>query len=748
MAWVSLEAGRRPPGAAGGGDPRGARRTERPRRRVRLRRSLVDALARAARPGRAGARRRARPARARLPGATGRARRAPAGAPAARSGEPLGPGTSPAPPAPARLADRDPRARSRVHARRRPTSCCSRTGWSSAPELVETLCRRTEGWAAGLRLAALSLQRQPDPEHFVAEFAGDDRVVADYLLAEVLQRRAAAAAAVPAPDVDRRPPVRRPRGRDHRRAGRSQRRSRRSSATTASSSRSIRSGAGTGCTGCSASCCACMPGASSATSWASCTAARRSGTSRPASRRMRCATPRLGADWDLTADLVATHWLELSARSRREVRCARSWLRCPPERRDADPRHRGRAGLPRARGGRGRGRGRHLAQARRPDVPTRRARITTRSRSHGCERRTPTAASSGRRSSPARSSTTPAAMTAGRARCATRSPTASSASAGCGRPARQPAIDELERGRRARPRSRLRRASRCRRSATWRSAQALRAGPAAARELVQDALEEAAAGGRSATVDAAPGYLAAAVVALYERRLDDAGASLASARDALVGRRERLPRRRRWSSWPPSSTRRAATRTSALRRLDAPGAARRRLARVPALAAALRARVLVEQLGDRDGARAALSGADRSAGAAEIDVATARLHLAAGDPGARAAGARAGALRRRRCSASRRSRPRCSRPSLHEQLRDPAAADTALEAALALADESGHRGVFLAAGRLVEPLLRRRIRQRTAHPRARLRTAHTRPSTARSRPPRRRCWSRSASARR
>ena len=78
-------------------------------------------------------------------------------------------------------------------------------------------------------------------------------------------------------------------------------------------------------------------------------------------------------------------------------------------------------------------------------------------------------------------------------------------------------------------------------------AQALRAGPAAARELVQDALEEAAAGGRSATVDAAPGYLAAAVIALFERRLDDAGGVPGQRPGRAVGRRERLPRRRRWS---------------------------------------------------------------------------------------------------------------------------------------------------------------------------------------------------------
>jgi LuxR family maltose regulon positive regulatory protein len=47
---------------------------------------------------------------------------------------------------------------------------------------------RTEGWAAGLRLAALSLAGHSDPERFVAEFSGSERTVADYLLAEVLQR--------------------------------------------------------------------------------------------------------------------------------------------------------------------------------------------------------------------------------------------------------------------------------------------------------------------------------------------------------------------------------------------------------------------------------------------------------------------------------------------------------------------------------------------------------------------------------
>jgi LuxR family maltose regulon positive regulatory protein len=50
------------------------------------------------------------------------------------------------------------------------------------------LHERTEGWAAGLRLAALSLAGHPDPERFAAEFSGSERTVAEYLLAEVLER--------------------------------------------------------------------------------------------------------------------------------------------------------------------------------------------------------------------------------------------------------------------------------------------------------------------------------------------------------------------------------------------------------------------------------------------------------------------------------------------------------------------------------------------------------------------------------
>jgi LuxR family transcriptional regulator, maltose regulon positive regulatory protein len=56
---------------------------------------------------------------------------------------------------------------------------------------LATLHERAEGWAAGLRLAALSLARHPDRERFAAEFSGTERTVAEYLLAEVLARQPA-----------------------------------------------------------------------------------------------------------------------------------------------------------------------------------------------------------------------------------------------------------------------------------------------------------------------------------------------------------------------------------------------------------------------------------------------------------------------------------------------------------------------------------------------------------------------------
>src|SRR5262244_3740789 len=54
---------------------------------------------------------------------------------------------------------------------------------------VAMLYERTEGWAAGLRLAALWLAGHPDPGRFAAGFTGTERTVAEYLLAEVLDRQ-------------------------------------------------------------------------------------------------------------------------------------------------------------------------------------------------------------------------------------------------------------------------------------------------------------------------------------------------------------------------------------------------------------------------------------------------------------------------------------------------------------------------------------------------------------------------------
>jgi LuxR family maltose regulon positive regulatory protein len=54
---------------------------------------------------------------------------------------------------------------------------------------ARALHERTEGWAAGLRLAAISLDGHPDPERFVAEFSGTDRAIGEYLMAEMLERQ-------------------------------------------------------------------------------------------------------------------------------------------------------------------------------------------------------------------------------------------------------------------------------------------------------------------------------------------------------------------------------------------------------------------------------------------------------------------------------------------------------------------------------------------------------------------------------
>ncbi|MCB0007588.1 MAG: hypothetical protein KDE04_14080, partial [Anaerolineales bacterium] len=59
-------------------------------------------------------------------------------------------------------------------------------GQSLSPENCASLATRTEGWIAGLQLAALSMQGQQDLASFVRDFSGDNRYVVDYLVEEVL----------------------------------------------------------------------------------------------------------------------------------------------------------------------------------------------------------------------------------------------------------------------------------------------------------------------------------------------------------------------------------------------------------------------------------------------------------------------------------------------------------------------------------------------------------------------------------
>jgi LuxR family maltose regulon positive regulatory protein len=62
-------------------------------------------------------------------------------------------------------------------------------GISLSDARATELHQRTEGWAAGLRLAVISLSAHPDPERFVAEFSGTDKTIGEYLMAEMLERQ-------------------------------------------------------------------------------------------------------------------------------------------------------------------------------------------------------------------------------------------------------------------------------------------------------------------------------------------------------------------------------------------------------------------------------------------------------------------------------------------------------------------------------------------------------------------------------
>jgi ATP/maltotriose-dependent transcriptional regulator MalT len=65
------------------------------------------------------------------------------------------------------------------------------TGLPLGEDVVADLVARTEGWAAGLKLAGLALPGQPDIARFVESFSGSHRYVLDYLAEEVLEQQPA-----------------------------------------------------------------------------------------------------------------------------------------------------------------------------------------------------------------------------------------------------------------------------------------------------------------------------------------------------------------------------------------------------------------------------------------------------------------------------------------------------------------------------------------------------------------------------
>lgn len=58
-----------------------------------------------------------------------------------------------------------------------------------SPEDISALERRTEGWIAGLQLAALSMQGRDDLKGFIQAFTGSSRFILDYLIEEVFERQ-------------------------------------------------------------------------------------------------------------------------------------------------------------------------------------------------------------------------------------------------------------------------------------------------------------------------------------------------------------------------------------------------------------------------------------------------------------------------------------------------------------------------------------------------------------------------------
>jgi LuxR family maltose regulon positive regulatory protein len=81
---------------------------------------------------------------------------------------------------------RELRAAQLSFTRHQAAALMEKSGRHLTEQQVEVLHRRTGGWAAGLRLAALGMGKSADRDIFLTQFSGADRSVADYLVGEIL----------------------------------------------------------------------------------------------------------------------------------------------------------------------------------------------------------------------------------------------------------------------------------------------------------------------------------------------------------------------------------------------------------------------------------------------------------------------------------------------------------------------------------------------------------------------------------
>lgn len=77
---------------------------------------------------------------------------------------------------------------SRSLTREEASTYLAEAGVALEPMLVERVVERTEGWIAGLQLAAISLANRSDAASVIDAFGGSQRFVLDYLADEVLGR--------------------------------------------------------------------------------------------------------------------------------------------------------------------------------------------------------------------------------------------------------------------------------------------------------------------------------------------------------------------------------------------------------------------------------------------------------------------------------------------------------------------------------------------------------------------------------